>query len=732
MLVVLTSFKQYYQLDTKDCGPSCLRMIAQFYGKSFGYETVRKKCFVSREGVSLLSISEAAESMGFRTVGVRITWEQFRDHSLLPCIVHWKENHFVVVYDIIVKRKKTIIRVADPAIGLVDHSLGEFKAYWLDSSDSTHGVALFLEPTPSFYNSNEELGGKASGFTYILGYLRPYKPYIFQIFLAMIMAALISLILPYITQVIVDKGIATSSLSLITVLLVAQMFLTLGSMANGFIRSWLMLHTATRVSVSMISDFLCKLMKLPFSFFENRMVGDIMQRIGDYSRIQSFLTGSFLSMLVAVMSIIVYGIVITGYNYTILVVFFIGSTFYVLWVLLFLKKRKNLDIQRFEQTAANQSNLFQLVSGITDIKLNNCEKRKRWEWERIQAKLFSISLKSLSLGQEQEAGSILIDQVKNLIISFIAAKSVIDGSMSLGMMMALQYIMGQLNAPISQFISFIQSAQDASISIERLSEIHRMKEEELDCAIEALDVPDNAGIAFNQVLFQYAGPHSPIILDHISFSIPFGKTTAIVGASGSGKTTILKLIQGLYRPISGEIRIAGIPFEQLSIRKWREKCSCIMQDSHIFSDSIAVNIALSDEHPDMNRVRYALEIANLNVWVDGLPQGYQTRIGAEGHGLSTGQKQRLLIARAVYKDADYCFLDEATNSLDAINEEDIMTKVQYYFKGKTVVIVAHRLCTVKNADNIVVIDKGKVVEQGTHKQLLEKQGYYYSLVKKQI
>lgn len=728
----MKSFKHYYQLDAKDCGPSCLRMIAQFYGKSFGYETVRKKCFVSREGASLLSISEAAESLGFRTVGVRITWEQLRNQSLLPCIVHWRGNHFVVVYDIIVKHQKTVIRVADPAIGLVVYSLEEFKAYWLDSADSSHGVALFLEPTPSFYKSNEELGGKTYGFAFVLGYLRPYKPYIIQIFFAMIMAALISLMLPYITQVIVDKGIATSSLSLITILLVAQMFLTLGSMTNGFIRSWLMFHTATRVSVSMISDFLYKLMKLPFSFFENRMVGDIMLRIGDYSRIQSFLTGSFLSMLVAVMSIIVYGIIMTGYNYAILVVFFVGSTFNVLWVLLFLKKRKILDKQRFEQAAANQSNLFQLVSGITDIKLNNSDNKKRWDWEKIQAKLFSINLKSLSLGQEQEAGSILIDQTKNLIISFLAAKSVIDGSMSLGMMMALQYIMGQLNAPISQFISFIQSAQDASISIERLSEIHRMQAEDSDNSIEALDAPDNAGITFNQVLFQYEGPHSPIVLDHISFSIPFGKTTAIVGASGSGKTTILKLIQGLYRPVSGEIRIAGIPLEQISVRKWREKCSSIMQDSYIFSDSIAVNIALSDEHPDMNRVRYALEVANLNAWVDGLPQGYQTQIGAEGHGLSTGQKQRLLIARAIYKDVDYCFLDEATNSLDALNEENIMTKVQNCYKGKTVVIVAHRLCTVKNADNIVVIDKGKVVEQGTHEQLFEKQGYYYSLVKNQI
>lgn len=680
----------------------------------------------------MLSISDAAESIGFRTLGVRMTWEQLRDQMPLPCILHWNRNHFIVVYDIIIRQHKTTVRIADPAAGLIDYTDEEFKSYWLNSEKSTHGIALLLEPTPAFFRNNDEQDKRRIGFVHVLNYLRPYKSYIAQIFLAMIIAGIISLVLPLMMQSIVDKGITTSNMSLIIMLLIAQLFLVIGGMVNNLIKGWLMLHTTTRVSVSLISDFLCKLMKLPIPFFYSRTVGDIMQRIGDYSRIQSFLTSALLSMLVAVVSVIVYGFIMTEYSIAILSVFLIGSLLYVLWVLMFMKRRKKLEKMRFQQAAANQNSIVQIISGIQDIKLNNCEKQMRWDWERIQAKLFKINIKTLSLGQIQEAGSFLIDQTKNILISFIAAKSVIEGNMTLGMMMALQFILGQVNAPISQFITFIQSAQDASISLDRLGEIHETEDEEPEEVNKIKEIPKNATIEFKRVTFQYDDPNSPKVLNDISLSIPPGKTTAIVGASGSGKTTMLKLVQGFYRPSSGEINLGGIPLRQYSIKQWRERCGSVMQESYIFSDSIAANIALSEEQPNMSIVRHAAEIANISGWVESLPMGYQTRIGVDGRGLSAGQKQRILIARAIYKNADYCFFDEATNSLDAYNENSIMGKIYTLFKGKTVIIIAHRLSTVKNADNIIVLNNGKIVEQGTHEQLTKIHGYYFSLIKNQL
>lgn len=508
--------------------------------------------------------------------------------------------------------------------------------------------------------------------------------------------------------------------------------LTLGGMANNLIRSWLMLHTTSRVSISLISDFLCKLMKLPISFFDSKMVGDIIQRIGDYNRIQTFLTGSLLSIIIAVVSLLIYSIIMAVYNALIFATFLAGSALYVGWVLVFMKRREELDYMRFQQASANQSNIVQIIGGMQDIKLNNCERRKRWGWENIQAKLFKVSVKSLSLGQLQEAGSTFIDQSKNILISFLAARSVIEGDMTLGMMMALQYIMGQINAPIAQFIGFAQSAQDAAISLDRLDEIYEMKDEEPDNEPRMRDIPTNADIIFKNVDFQYNGPHSDKVLDNVSLTIPAGKITAIVGASGSGKTTILKMMLGFYRPISGEIFLDKNPLNNYSESSWRRVCGSVMQEGYIFSDSIADNISISDENPDMSRIIAAAEVANITEWINGLPLGYNTKIGSEGQGLSTGQKQRVLIARAVYKNANYLFFDEATNSLDANNERTIMDKLNTLFHGKTVVIVAHRLSTVKNADNIIVLEHGRIVEQGTHAQLSDMRGKYYELVKNQL
>ncbi|MCG8323426.1 MAG: peptidase domain-containing ABC transporter, partial [Cytophagales bacterium] len=704
---------------------------------------LRDRSYITRAGVSLLGISEAAESIGLHTQGAKLTWEQLRDEAPLPCIVHWKQNHFVVVYKIKQQKKlftswrkngrDDIIFISDPAHGLLTYTKEDFLKCWISSKeeDGNNGVTLLFETTPDFYREEQEKKGKLK-FTYLLGYLRPYTKFIAQLMLATLTGTLLSLAFPFLTQSIVDYGIGNSDLAFIIMVLVAQMLLTLGQAANGLVRSWIMLHVTTRISISLIAGFLAKLMKLPISFFDIKMVGDIMQRISDHSRIQSFLTGSLINIVFSTFTLVMYTFIMAGYHTGILGIFYLGSMLYILWILLFLKKRRELDYKRFQQSSANQNNLVQLVNGMQEIKLNNCEKQKRWEWERIQAQLFKVSVKGLTLNQNQQIGSVFIDQTKNILISFLAAKAVVAGDMTLGMMMAMQYIIGQLNAPIQQFIGFTQAAQDAKISLERLGEIHDREDEEKYDDHKIREILPGTGLSIKDLVFQYEGPHSEKVLNKINLDIPFNKTTAIVGMSGSGKTTLIKLLLGFYDLAAGKIELNGISLDKYSPGEWRRKCGVVMQEGYIFSDSIANNIAVTDDIPDQQKLERAIEIANIKDFIVSLPLGLKTRIGSDGHGLSSGQKQRILIARAVYKDPDYLFFDEATNALDAKNERIIMENLSAFFKNRTVLIIAHRLSTVKNADQIVVLEKGKITEKGTHGKLVTDKNGYYHLVKDQL
>jgi ATP-binding cassette subfamily B protein len=701
-------------------------MIARHYGKVYSAQRMRELCRINREGVSLLGLSEAAENIGFHSVGVRLTMDEL-DQVQLPCILHWTQNHFVVLYKI----RKGTYYLADPSKSLISYSRKEFIHNWLPHSTMQAGIALALTTTPAFQDQLEEAETNLN-WSYIFRYLFKYKQLIVQLMFGLAAGSLLQLITPFLTQGLVDVGINTKNIQFVYVILIAQLLLFAGSTSVDFLRSWILLHVSSRVNFSVLTDFLSKLMRLPVSFFDNRMTGDIMQRMNDQRRIETFLTGSTLNVLFSLFNLVIFGVVLAYYRFLIFVVFCLSSLLYLGWVLLFIRKRRRLDYRQFAIAAEGQSSLIQMVNGMQEIKLSNCEQQKRWEWENIQARLFSISASSLSLNQYQLAGGQFINQGKNILITFLSVQAVINGDMTLGAMMAVQYVVGQMNSPIEQFIHFSQVYQDAKISLERLDEVHKIPDEESTVPHAYQDIPSDQEIYFREITFRYPGAGNFPVLKSISLAIPQGKTTAIVGMSGSGKTTILKLLLRFYEAEEGRITVGEVPLTRISHRNWRSQCGIVMQDGFIFSDTIANNIAVGDEAPDRERLAYAAKVANIESFVESMPQKYNTKIGAEGNGISQGQKQRILIARAVYKNPAYMFLDEATNALDSTNESIIMHNMQEFLHGRTVVVVAHRLSTVSNADNIVVLDKGRIVEQGTHHELTLAKGKYYELVKNQL
>jgi len=721
-------FPFYKQHDASDCGPTCLRMIAKYYGQNIPLQTLRQRCNIARAGVSLLGISDAAESIGLRTLAARLPYEKLIDEVPLPCVAHWNQDHFIVVY----KTKKKKIFVADPAHGLLTYSREEFLKGWSVAGDD-EGIVLLVETTPDFLNEEDEEAPRKNGIKFILSYLLVYKKFLFQLFLGMLLGSILALIFPFLTQAIVDVGIANQNIGFVYTVLLAQLMLFASQTSVSFIRSWILLHIGARVNISIISDFLTKMMKLPMPFFDTRTVGDLLQRIDDHRRIEHFLTSASLSTVFSMVNLVVFSIVLAIYSPVILAVFAAGTLLAIGWLLIFLKRRSALDYKRFVKRAENQNKLVQLIQGMPELKLNNSEKIKRWEWEHVQAALFKLNVKSLALSQYQQAGMLFLLKGKDILVSFLAAKEVIDGNMTLGMMLAVQYIIGQLSGPIDQIINFIHSAQDAKLSSERLSEIHSAKdEEETPDDIGYAAFPDDHTIHVNGVSFSYPGPESEKVLNNIIATIPEGKITAIVGSSGSGKTTLMKLLLKFYEPDDGEFRIGPSRLKNINGRLWRGKCGVVMQDGYIFSDTVASNIALGDENIDAAKLVRAVRIAHLQDFIESMPLSYNTKIGPDGHGLSQGQKQRILIARAVYKGPEYLFFDEATSSLDAYNERVIMENLEEFFKGKTVIVIAHRLSTVKKADQILVLEKGRITESGTHQDLTAARGAYYNLVKNQL
>ncbi|MGG6231611.1 peptidase domain-containing ABC transporter [Tenacibaculum sp. SDUM215027] len=724
----MKKFPNYKQTEAKDCGPTCIKIIAKHYGKTINTQQLRSLSETTREGSSLLGLSEAVESIGFKSLGIKLAFSKLKE-APFPCIVHWNKNHYVVLYKI----KKDTVYISDPAHGLITFTKEEFIQHWIGNNadeNTEEGIALLVEPTPKFYQEDFEEDEKF-GFSFIFKYLYKYKKFIVQLIIGLLAGSLLQLILPFLTQSVVDVGIKNQDLNFVYLILFAQLFLFVGKASLEIIRSWILLHLSTRINISLISDFFIKLMKLPISYFDVRMTGDLLQRINDHKRIERILTTSSLTVLFSFFNLIIFSLVLGYYSLQIFGVFVLGSVLYFGWVLFFFKKRKELDYKRFSQVSQEQSKVIELINGMQEIKLHNAERRMRWNWEYVQARLFKVATKSLALEQTQSVGSNFINELKNMFITILSAKLVIDGQITLGMMMAISYIVGQLNGPITQLINFMRDIQDAQISIDRLGEIHNMEDEEKPGDEKVTTIPDNASIRLNNISFRYTGGLEPVLKD-LSLEIPANKTTAIVGVSGSGKTTLMKLLLGFYQVDQGDIMIDNFNLKNVSQKEWRRNCGVVMQEGYIFNDSIAKNIAVGEDYVDKEKLAHAIDVANIGDYIEGLPLGYNTKIGSEGNGLSTGQKQRLLIARSVYKNPKFLFFDEATSALDANNEKVIMGKLNEFFADKTAVVIAHRLSTVKNAHQIVVLEKGKIIEKGSHEELIKLKGSYYHLVKNQL
>jgi ATP-binding cassette, subfamily B, bacterial len=748
----MISFPHYKQYDEMDCGPTCLRIICKYYGKNCSLEYLRTLTYTNRSGTSMLSLSKASEKLGLRPTAVKISFPDLVEVFPFPCIAFWNQSHFVVVYKI----KKDKVYVSDPAHGLLTFTKQEFLKGWAAAEES--GIILSLELTADFKKENDgQTSNTAKGLGSMFAYLIQHKKKMIQIVASLIVASVLQLAFPFLTQRMVDVGIQNNDIGFIYIILFAQLMIFLGKTTVDFFRSFILLHVSTRINIHMLTDFFVKLMRLPLGYFDTKMVGDTLQRINDHKRIENFLTSGALNTIFSFINLLIFGIVLGVYNLTIFFVFILGSVLYMLWILAFMKKRAALDYKMFHQVAANQEKNYELIIGMQEIKLHNAEQKKRWQWEMLQIKLFNIHIKTLSLRQLQTGGATILNELKNIIILFLAAKLVVEKEISLGIMLSISYIIGQLNSPILQLIEFMQSYQDTKLSLARINEIQQMKNELQADSSSSMVIPTD-DIVLENCCFKYdANPFSKNILENISTIIPANKITAIVGSSGSGKTTLLKLLLKFYEPSSGTIKIGEHNFNDLPNNTWRDKIGVVMQEGFIFNDTIENNIAVGDESISGAMVRVsrtidqgdqtlaldaevlntqrlidAAKTANIIDFINELPLGFKTKIGGNGMGISTGQKQRILIARAIYKNPDILLFDEATSALDANNEKIITENLKSIFANKTVLIIAHRLSTVKNADNIIVLKDCKIIEEGKHESLIKRKGFYYDLVSNQL
>ena len=727
---MLKTFPCDRQMDMMDCGPACLKMIAKHYGKYYSLQYMRDKCGITKEGVSFLDLSHAAENIGLKTLSLKCTIDDLILKVPLPVIVHWDNSHFIVVYN--TNPRNGNINVSDPAKGIIKYTKKEFEKRWVKKAEKDKGVLMAIEPRAEFYErQGEEKTERKKTFENFLGYFKPYKKSFINLFSVMLLVTVLQGFLPFISKAVIDVGIQTHDVDFIYIVLIANIAIYVSIMLSNMVRDWILLHVTSRVNIALISDYLIKLMLLPITFFENKMTGDILQRAQDHERIRSFIMNNSINMIFSTLTFFVFAAILLFYNTTIFYIFLAGSVLYVLWVMGFLKLRKKLDWEYFDLISRNQSYWVETIAGIQDIKINNYEKPKRWKWEDIQARLYKVNVRVLNVTNMQSLGAQFIDSIKNLAITFFCAIAVIKGEMTFGVMISTQFIIGMLNAPVQQFIQFIISFQFAKISFLRLNEIHQLKDEHDDVGTNPIDLPENKSLVINNVAFQYT-PTGPIVLRNVHLIIPEKKVTAIVGDSGSGKSTLLKLILRLYKPSFGDILIGNMNVNNISLKQWRDKCGAVMQDGKIFNDTILNNIVLDDEKIDYEKLKKALDTANIAAEIEKLPLGYQTMMGEQGRGLSGGQKQRILIARALYKDPDYLFFDEATNSLDTLNEQKIVEALDNVFKDKTVIVVAHRLSTIRKADQIVVMQNGMIVEIGNHNSLMERKGRYYQLVQSQL
>jgi ATP-binding cassette subfamily B protein len=721
-----------------DCGPTCLKMVCEYFGRNYDIDHLRNLCHLTKQGATMQGMSKASEMIGLRSLAVNISINQLKKSAPLPCILHWTQNHYVVLFDIQEQKNKTKYVIGDPAFELITIEEEEFLDSWI--SNNNKGICLLFEKTGEFKESVSQEKKSLTSFSSVFKYLRPFRAKMAIVLGSLLAGTFLTLTIPFLMQNMVDGGILAKNYSVINLVLLAQFVIFSASIINEFFRTRILLHINNKITIDILSDFLIKIFRLPIRFFDSKTVGDLSQRIADHGKVQGFLTGTSITIVFSLVNLVVYTVVLLYYKVSVFFIFLIFTIAGILWILLFLKKRKNLDFLRFQKNAENQNVVYELISSMQEIKVHNIEQKKRWKWEKSQKDLNLLNIKSLDLNQLQSAGSSLLLHFKNIIITFVCAKSVIEGEMTLGIMMSVSFLIGQMRTPVEQILSFIVTAQDAKLSFIRLQEIHQIKDEDdadlLNKPFEYFEATlrgneAEGGILIKDLSFSY-DKNGEEVLKNINLLIPEKKTTAIVGTSGSGKTTLLKMLLKFYQPDSGQISINGMDLEAIPASTWRSNCGIFMQEGHIFNDSIAENVAPGEDLPDIGKVDEALKAANIYDYVVNLALKHDTKIGSEGLGLSVGQKQRILIARAIYKNPRFIFFDEATSSLDANNEKAIMNNLREFFKDKTVITVAHRLSTVAHADNIIVMEQGEIIEQGTHAGLISKQGAYYHLIKNQL